>query len=96
MQAANSTSGVAGGRERNRSPRDRSAARSRGTRMGFLMPSVTLILALSMFPLLFSLVMAFLSWDLSRLSGGVRFVGLGNFITLANDSRFWNDLRASR
>jgi multiple sugar transport system permease protein len=59
------------------------------------MPSVTLILLLSMFPLLFSLVLSFLSWDLSRLTGGVRFIGLENFITLARDDRFWNDARIS-
>jgi len=95
MQATNTPSGVAGGRRRDKPPQDQKWLRSGGTRMGFLLPSVTLILLLSMFPLVFSLVLSFLSWDLSRLNGGVQFVGLGNFITLANDGRFWNDLRIS-
>jgi len=61
----------------------------------FLMPTAVLVLLLSIFPLLFSLVLAFLSWDLSRLEGGIRFAGLRNFITLANDARFWNTARVT-
>lgn len=95
MQSANAPSGVAGPRKRDKRSRDRSRVRDRGARLGFLMPAVTLILLMSTFPLLFSLVLSFLSWDLSRLTGGVRFVGLENFITLVNDARFWNDARVS-
>jgi multiple sugar transport system permease protein len=69
------------------------SARDRGASRLFLLPTVLLILALSVFPLLFSLVLAFMSWDLSRLEGGVRFVGLKNFITLLTDPRFWNTAR---
>jgi len=61
----------------------------------FLLPAVILILIFSLFPLFFSLVLAFLSWDLSRLTGGVRFIGLENFITLVNDARFWNTARVT-
>jgi multiple sugar transport system permease protein len=59
----------------------------------FLLPAVILILLLSIFPLFFSFALAFVSWDLSRLTGGVRFIGFENFITLVNDARFWNDAR---
>jgi len=69
--------------------RDRAASRA------FLMPTVILILALSIFPLIFSLVLAFMSWDLSRLEGGVRFIGLKNFATLVSDPRFWNTARVT-
>lgn len=71
------------------------AKRDRGASYAFLMPTILLILVLSIFPLIFSLVLAFMSWDLSRLEGGVRFVGLQNFITLINDSRFWNTARVT-
>ena len=54
------------------------------------MPTVILILILSIFPLVFSLALSFVSWDLSRLEGGVRFSGLQNFATLFSDMRFWN------
>lgn len=61
----------------------------------FLMPTVILILVLSIFPLLFSFAVSFLSWDLSRLEGGIRFAGLANFATLVQDGRFWNTTRVT-
>jgi multiple sugar transport system permease protein len=73
----------------------RDSLQDRGARLAFIMPAVILILLLSIFPLLFSLVLAFMSWDLSRLTGGARFIGLGNFVTLVNDARFWNTARVS-
>ena len=74
---------------------EETSAKDRGASKAFLMPAVFLILALSIFPLLFSLVLAFMSWDLSRLEGGVRFIGLKNFATLINDIRFWNTARVT-
>jgi multiple sugar transport system permease protein len=61
----------------------------------FILPAVILILLFSIFPLLFSFTLSFMSWDLSRLAGGVRFIGLTNFITLVNDARFWNTARVT-
>jgi multiple sugar transport system permease protein len=67
----------------------------RSARYAFLMPAVILILLLSIFPLLFSLVLSFFSWDLSRIEGGARFIGLQNFATLIADTRFWNTARVT-
>lgn len=64
--------------------------KDRAASYAFLMPAVILILILSIFPLVFSLALSFMSWDLSRLEGGVRFIGLQNFATLFSDARFWN------
>ena len=61
----------------------------------FILPATIMILVFSIFPLLFSLVLSFVSWDLSRLQGGIRFVGLQNFIQLFSDHRFWNTARAT-
>jgi multiple sugar transport system permease protein len=61
----------------------------------FLTPAAILILVLSIFPLIFSLVLTFVSWDLSRLEGGIRFYGLNNFITLGRDTRFWHTARVT-
>jgi multiple sugar transport system permease protein len=36
-----------------------------------------------------------MSWDLSRLEGGIRFIGLKNFATLISDTRFWNTARVT-
>ncbi len=69
--------------------------RDRGASYVFLMPTILLILTLSIFPLLFSLVLAFMSWDLSRLEGGIRFIGLQNFQTLIGDARFWNTAKVT-
>ncbi len=54
-----------------------------------------MILVFSIFPLLFSLVLSFVNWDLSRLSGGIRFVGLHNFAELFTDHRFWNTAKVT-
>jgi len=61
----------------------------------FLLPAAVMILVFSIFPLLFSLVLSFVNWDLSRLQGGIKFVGFGNFIQLLSDSRFWNTARVT-
>jgi multiple sugar transport system permease protein len=61
----------------------------------FLTPAAVLILVLSIFPLLFSLALSLVSWDLGRLEGGIRFVGLNNFITLFKDGRFWSTTRVT-
>jgi multiple sugar transport system permease protein len=61
----------------------------------FILPATIMILVFSIFPLVFSLVLSFVSWDLSRLQGGIRFVGLNNFIQLFSDHRFWNTARAT-
>jgi multiple sugar transport system permease protein len=71
------------------------SAKDRGASYAFLMPAVFLILVLSIFPLIFSLGLAFMSWDLSRLEGGVRFIGLKNFATLISDTRFWSTARVT-
>lgn len=65
------------------------------SRLTFLLPSVLLILLLSIFPLLFSLILSFFSWDLSRLEGGAIFTGLTNFRTLLGDARFVNTARVT-
>lgn len=61
----------------------------------FLLPATIMILVFSIFPLLFSLALSFVSWDLSRLQGGIKFVGLNNFIELFSDHRFWNTARVT-
>jgi multiple sugar transport system permease protein len=92
MQQADAQKGVTG---RGAPPERRAGFQERSARLAFLMPALILILLLSIFPLIFSFVLAFMSWDLSRLEGGAYFVGLDNFITLVNDARFWNTARVS-
>jgi multiple sugar transport system permease protein len=61
----------------------------------FILPATMMILVFSIFPLLFSLVLSFVSWDLSRLEGGIRFAGFSNFVQLVSDKRFWNTARVT-
>ena len=65
------------------------------SRFVFILPATIMILVFSIFPLLFSLALSFVSWDLSRLQGGIKFVGLSNFVQLFSDHRFWNTARAT-
>jgi multiple sugar transport system permease protein len=65
------------------------------SRYVFILPASIMILVFSIFPLIFSLVLSFVSWDLSRLQGGIRFAGLSNFAQLFSDRRFWNTARVT-
>lgn len=61
----------------------------------FVLPAIIFIMVLTIFPLLWSLSLAFCSWHLAR--GGIEsypeFIGLGNFIeALTVDRRFWNSM----
>lgn len=72
----------------------RSVERDR-SRYVFILPATIMILVFSIFPLLFSLVLSFVNWDLSRLEGGIKFVGFQNFGQLFTDTRFWNTARVT-
>jgi multiple sugar transport system permease protein len=63
----------------------------RNIKYWFVMPSVLYLLTLGIFPLIFSLYLTFASWQPG--SGGIRYVGLRNFRTLATDVRFWHSLQ---
>ncbi len=55
-----------------------------------LAPAVTLLAALTIYPLLYSIYVSFF-----RYTGGVMkgFIGLGNFQRLIGDAQYWNSLR---
>jgi multiple sugar transport system permease protein len=59
----------------------------------FLLPAVLVVLCLSIFPLLFSIVLTFSTWQLSRVDSGIEFSGLYNFARMAEDPRFFNAVR---
>ncbi|HIC90243.1 MAG TPA: sugar ABC transporter permease, partial [Anaerolineae bacterium] len=63
----------------------------RNIKYWFVMPSVVYLLALGIFPLVFSLYLIFASWQPG--TGGVQFVGLRNLRALMGDDRFWHSLR---
>ena len=62
----------------------------RNLRYIFILPSVVLILGISIFPLLYSLGISFLQWDLQR--PGQRFIFLKNYTDALTDQRMWEAL----
>lgn len=56
----------------------------------FLMPGLLYLLAVIIFPLVFTIRLSFSSWDV--MSTGLDFIGLENYALLLRDSRFWQSL----
>jgi len=58
----------------------------------FVLPAAVTLLAITVFPLIYELRLAFMSWELTT-SAPARFVGLANFgKILFHDQRFWNSM----
>lgn len=69
--------------------------RKRSVPILFVLPAVIVLLAITVFPLIYELRLAFVSWELTT-STEAKFVGLQNFITiLFKDGRFWSSLRVT-
>ena len=61
----------------------------------FVLPAVVTLLAITVYPLLYELRLAFTSWELT-ISAPPRFVGLKNFVDiLFKDGRFWSSMRVT-
>ena len=67
----------------------RFAIEERRAKLLFILPTVILILLLSIFPLIVSLAFTFTDLHLSRLEGGIRFPVLTNYLRFFRDSRIW-------
>lgn len=62
-------------------------------KFGFLLPGLFYLVAMAVFPLVWSLSLSFYRWKAATAAPRV-FVGLGNFVNIVfRDSRFWNSLR---
>ena len=59
----------------------------------FIAPFFVLFAVFGLFPLLFSLWLAFQEWDPTGGLGAMHFVGLGNFAFALGDEWFWKSLR---
>lgn len=61
----------------------------------FVLPAALTLLAITVFPLIYELRLAFMSWELTT-DAPARFVGLQNFATiLFQDGRFWSSIRVT-
>ncbi len=62
-------------------------------KFGFLFPGLLYLMAMAVFPLVWSLTLSLHRWKAATASPRV-FIGLENFLTIfLRDSRFWNSLR---
>ncbi|MCX7730404.1 MAG: sugar ABC transporter permease, partial [Candidatus Caldatribacterium sp.] len=58
----------------------------------FVLPVVVILLSISIFPMMYSLYLSFCKWDIGM--GGHRvFIGVGNYLRLFSDARFFNALK---
>ncbi|MBW7922427.1 MAG: sugar ABC transporter permease [Rubellimicrobium sp.] len=62
-----------------------------GKRRLFVLPAVLFVASLTLFPLLFGLVIAFSDWNLASPDGR-RFNGTANLVKMWNDPFYWNAL----
>jgi len=62
-----------------------------GKRRLFVLPAVLFVASLTLFPILFGLVIAFSDWNLSSPDGR-RFNGTANLVKMWNDPFYWNAL----
>jgi multiple sugar transport system permease protein len=61
----------------------------------FMAPALILILAITLYPLIYSLTISFQDFDINRAATETKFVGLDNYINLTKDPLFWNSLKLS-
>jgi multiple sugar transport system permease protein len=59
-----------------------------------VLPTIIFILAVSVYPLIYSFYMTLHDWSLTRAEPPT-FVGIGNYISLFQDSRFWHSFRTT-
>jgi len=59
----------------------------------FLAPSLVVVFAVLVFPIVFSLVVSGFKWPLSVGAGERTFVGLGNYVDLSRNPEFWNSIK---
>ncbi|WP_235019365.1 carbohydrate ABC transporter permease [Tabrizicola flagellatus] len=62
-----------------------------GKRTLFVLPAALFVVSLTIFPLLFGLLIAFSNWNLSSLSGR-QFNGTANLVQMWHDPFYWNAL----
>jgi multiple sugar transport system permease protein len=62
-----------------------------GKRTLFVLPAALFVVSLTVFPLLFGLIIAFSSWNLSNPDGR-SFNGMANLVQMWNDPFYWNAL----
>jgi len=63
-----------------------------GSPVPFLLPALLVVFVVLIFPILFAFFVSLFNWPLSGGGGDRTFVGIGNYVELAQDPGFWNSL----
>jgi len=61
----------------------------------YLLPALVLVVAVLIYPLVFSAILSVHHWTIQTFHQGVPFVGLKNYADAVADARFWNALRVT-
>lgn len=61
--------------------------------LAFIVPTLVILLLVTIYPLLYTLRLAFVRWELSNARAPIEFVGLDNFARVLTDARFWEAMR---
>jgi multiple sugar transport system permease protein len=68
----------------------------RSTFILFLLPAVLVLVTITIFPFLYSVVISLTDMEIARPQKGAPFVGLSNYKTLLfEDARFWNSVKVT-
>ena len=67
----------------------------RGLAMIFVAPTIVLLLAINIFPLIWTIYLSFTNYRLNRPNRDVDFVGLRNYERILNDSDIWITMQAT-
>lgn len=60
----------------------------------YTMPAVIFVLIMMVFPILYTVRISFFEWSMSAITPP-KWVGLDNYMTLLNDTRFWGAVRST-
>jgi len=58
----------------------------------FILPTIIIILAIIIFPLIFNIYISFTAWQIRFKGTNPEFIGLDNYLTAISDARFHNSL----
>ncbi|MBD3307556.1 ABC transporter permease subunit [candidate division KSB3 bacterium] len=67
----------------------------RSTFLYLLLPAVLVLVVITIFPFIYSVVISLTGMEIARPQRGMPFVGLDNYIELANSERFWNSVKVT-
>ncbi len=76
-----------------RKPMSRTARREALSAYLLIAPNLLIYMVFTVFPVVFSLVLAFTDWNFVSGLQGIKFIGLGNFLNLPTDSWFTASLK---